>query len=453
MASTEEIPVIDPHDYCDFICRGEGQANVVIGAKHKETGVRCVWRIGKIRKTRYISVQPNCEIIGDYMKKIITPLLGSRYLSEMKLVKFDIMDVQNLGKLVRMPENTLIKDFEFFTKVSPNVSALRLMDILNMENGDYRQNADSDYLVAFQMIDATELPPVVMSGTLNPIITIEIKPKQGFYQQHEGIDINLCQTCIYTMEKVYDQEKFSRLSHFCPIRLYSGDYVQTVATLSALFMEPHRNLKIFMNGNVIHSDEIHIKDEDMTKKLFPNGNAEKDDLIQALAFLLTDSTSIENFNLHPKSVLYRIVNAQKIDEIGLIKAHEIYDKLSPDEQEQFMDKKRLSDIGLEAIVGEPSSENSGIHALNKYFLAATIKDCSVMISLRLLNNLPSGKVDSMIKLTNGKMFQYTTKIVDLDPKDARNLTSGYKRFIAGARLYKEHYEEINAQGYHFNCNI
>lgn len=51
------------------------------------------------------------------------------------------------------------------------------------------------YVCALEMLDATRIPRLV-PYVYGPTITIEIKPKQGFYQSHPGVDVSFCNNCI-----------------------------------------------------------------------------------------------------------------------------------------------------------------------------------------------------------------------------------------------------------------
>lgn len=69
----------------------------------------------------------------------------------------------------------------------------------------------SDHLVkTYPFIDILEMPdatriPKRLSNTYGQTITIELKPKQGFYQEHAGIVLpnskKYCQNCVLQIEK------------------------------------------------------------------------------------------------------------------------------------------------------------------------------------------------------------------------------------------------------------
>ena len=85
--------------------------------------------------------------------------------------------------------------------------------------------------------------------------------------------------------------------------------------------------------------------------------------------------------------------------------------------------------------------------VEQYLLAASMKDCSLMISVRLvaksdLDNLRGNNQNAIpligVNGTDGKRlyFAHSIRIVDLDPKSAKNLENAYCRFIAGVEFLR-----------------
>jgi hypothetical protein len=62
------------------------------------------------------------------------------------------------------------------------------------------------FIDILEMADATRIPKR-LSNTFGPTITIELKPKQGFFQHHPGININHCNNCILQVFLVTHQLK------------------------------------------------------------------------------------------------------------------------------------------------------------------------------------------------------------------------------------------------------
>lgn len=90
--------------------------------------------------------------------------------------------------------------------------------------------------------------------------------------------------------------------------------------------------------------------------------------------------------------------------------------------------------------------------VEQYLLAATMKDCSLMISVRLVTQqTPIIDQQKFIRVKgcdgNQLLFAYSVRVVDLDPKSPKNLERAYTRFLAGVEAIK-HNSNI-----HKPCNI
>lgn len=70
---------------------------------------------------------------------------------------------------------------------------------------------------------------------------------------------------------------------FCPLDLFSGDLERMRKALNSLIAVPHRNLRIFLDGTVIHSDEIQLAGEQLRETLFRDGSVTIEQLITAVS--------------------------------------------------------------------------------------------------------------------------------------------------------------------------
>jgi hypothetical protein len=136
--------------------------------------------------------------------------------------------------------------------------------------------------------------------------------------------------------------------------------------------------------------------------------------------------------------LATLLRAQKIDTIGIVKARQIYEQLSLDLQQQMLNKSNL--------LNRPNlnflSSNDPRSLIERYFVAATMKDCSLMISFRLVQgdftNLTAEDPSSLYLVRVRPMpdskpvsFTFSIRVVDLDPKSPKNLLNAYQRYING----------------------
>ncbi|KAE9416339.1 hypothetical protein Angca_006492 [Angiostrongylus cantonensis] len=397
------VDQVDPHEYRSFCFRGEGRANFVISAKHTSSGIRIVWRFTKERKSGLISWKAKSELVNKYMERFISPCLDPRFLVNSKIIEMTIENVHHLAKIPSLPANLKIETFSELQAFPTDLSFFPLSSV--------PRNVMK--LSALEMIDATRIPKHLISY-IGPTITVEIKPKQGFFQNHATVDLPYCNNCILQLEKC-GSEHFEKMYDFCPLDLFSGNLARMKLAVEALLRVPHRNFRLFIDGNLVHSDESLLDPALFTQTLFPSGQGNTDDLVTVLCLILAACDDVRDFSLRDHSVLGQILAAQKIDSVGILRAHQIYRALPAFVQKELKNKNRLPVMGLEVL-----EANDDRALLEKYLLAATMKDCSVMTSLRLV---PSGTYHAaastddaqMVKLANGLCFAYSVKIVDLDP--------------------------------------
>ncbi|PAV62475.1 hypothetical protein WR25_08592 isoform A [Diploscapter pachys] len=429
------VPLIDPTEYRSFCFRGEGRMNFVISAKHANNGSRIVWRFAKARKSGLVTVKAKSELVNEYMEKIVSPCLSPNYLVNPKIIEMKVNDVHQLVKIPSLPPNKKIESFEELLQLPENLSFLPLVSIPK----------NVTRISALEMLDATRIPKE-LPEYVGPTITVEIKPKQGFFQTHPTINVPFCNNCILQMEKC-QSDTFKQMYDFCPLQLFSGDFGRMRHALQSLIHIPHRNLRLFVDGNLIHYDEKTLEWGELNRALFDRMEQKLqegdeplkfgiDDILDALCLIISGSVSFESFALQPHSVLAQILKAQQIDSIGIVRAHCMLKQLADKQLNKLRDKTRIAKIGLQGVLALP--EDDPLSELIKYFVAATMKDCSVMVSLR---RIPDSSIDStklhgndIIAMPNGSYFAYSVKVVDLDPKSPKNLTNAYTRFMAGVKL-------------------
>lgn len=112
-------------------------------------------------------------------------------------------------------------------------------------------------------------------------------------------------------------------------------------------------------------------------------------------------------------------------------------------QKELLDKCLLPRKGVAFL-----HQNTDRALVERYLLAATMKDCSLMISMRLVDPLAfatqsaqsSGQQIVRVIGASGAgyiSFAYSVKIVDLDPKSPKNLLNAYGRFMDGVKLIEQ----------------
>uniref|UniRef100_A0A0R3RNE3 Inositol-pentakisphosphate 2-kinase n=1 Tax=Elaeophora elaphi TaxID=1147741 RepID=A0A0R3RNE3_9BILA len=112
-------------------------------------------------------------------------------------------------------------------------------------------------------------------------------------------------------------------------------------------------------------------------------------------------------------------------------------------QKELLDKCLLPKKGVTFL-----HQNTDRALVERYLLAATMKDCSLMISMRLVDPVAfatqsmqsSGQKIVRVIGASGvgyTSFAYSVKIVDLDPKSPKNLLNAYSRFMDGVKLIEQ----------------
>ena len=227
---------------------------------------------------------------------------------------------------------------------------------------------------------------------------------------------------------------------FCPLDLYSGNFTRMKAAISSLIHDPHRNLRIFRNGNTVHSDESVLSESKLNELLFPDENADIDILATALCQILAGvDDDVTDFGLTDESILNFLLKAQQIDPIGIVTAHQLYQSLSYCEQLRLHDKTRLMGQSLTSFI---TGQTDAMSLLERYFFAATLKDCSLMITLSQVAPSDfaqsSGLAKNVVKVRHPTplYFAYSIRIVDLDPKTPKNLVNAHQRFLDGIQIIK-----------------
>nr|CRZ21941.1 Bm6305 [Brugia malayi] len=424
-------PVIDPRSFRSFCFRGEGRANFVISAKCEKTGLRIAWRLTKQRKSGNVTTKPKCHVVIAYLEKLIVPFLGRQFLVKPKVVEIDTESLHHLAKIPALPFNLKIETFDELCDSKKYPSTMSFFPSCCPKN--------IRYVSILQMMDATRIPKCLSSRYFGPTITVEIKPKQGFMQNHPGISVPYCNNCILQLEKCHS-DAFEQMYDFCPLDLFSGDLKRMRKALNSLFVVPHRNLRIFLDGSLIHSDENQLTSEQLHELLFRDTSVSVQQLITALCCILVNAPSDDLFAVHDSGVLTKLLNGQRIDTIGIVRAYQIYTNLSETMQKELLDKCLLPKKDVTFL-----HQNTDRALVERYLLAATMKDCSLMISMRLVDpvafatqNVQSSR-QQIVRVVGSSYtsFAYSVKIVDLDPKSPKNLLNAYNRFMDGVRLIEK----------------
>jgi hypothetical protein len=71
---------------------------------------------------------------------------------------------------------------------------------------------------------------------------------------------------------------------FCPLDLFSGDLHRMSQAIESLIADPHRNLRVFLDGTPVHDEESVLNRSELEPLLFPNSPVQLNLLVKAVGF-------------------------------------------------------------------------------------------------------------------------------------------------------------------------
>ncbi|KAF5455887.1 hypothetical protein F2P56_025417 [Juglans regia] len=418
--------VLEQKHAIDWVYRGEGAANLVLaytGSSHSFIGK--VMRIPKAprngsphmrsptalstherllwRDVDGIVSSPNKEIAAQfYVQHVMVPLLGSEHV--------------DAGMRVLVSR-------EFLDSVEKNVICQRPA---------WRVDAakvDTDRDSVLLLTDHSLFP----GGTLNSrsCVSVEIKPKCGFLpfsrfiSDRNAIKRSITRFRMHQALKLH-QGEISELSEYDPIDLFSKCKDRIDKAIISLFNTPQNNFRVFLNGSLIfgalgagaNSTSFVISEafEDALKSVIWADNNTR-----TMNFLQLVSETV-----YKSGVLDQLLEIQKLDNFDIEGAvHAYYDIIyesCPVCRESGGDKVSQIYTSLHSI---PLDESLKI--VKDYLIAATAKDCSLIISFRPSEDGYSGSPYNKIHLeATNQIFDYKASFIDLDLKPLKKMEDYYE---------------------------
>ncbi|KAK8696168.1 hypothetical protein V6N13_001305 [Hibiscus sabdariffa] len=423
-----EKVILDQKDAVDWVYRGEGAANLVLAYNgsspvfmgkvmriqksqrkgksrvHENEGLtaheRLLWR-----EYKELMVWPNREIVQQlYVKHVMSPLLGPQHV--------------DAGTRVHVTK-------EFLLSVEKNVTCRR--PACRIDSSQVDVNRDSVLIISDHS--------VFMNGTLKggPCITVEIKPKCGFLpisrfiSEENAVKRTTTRFKMHQELKLHNQE-ISEYSEYNPLDLFSGSLDMICKAIEALYATPQNNFRVFLNGSIVFgglgggagSTTVLVGEafEDALKDVIKAG----DGLCKTSFIQLVAET------VYTSGVLGQLLEVQKLDAYDIEGAiHAYYNIISqPCMVCRELSKDKLSNrhTSLHSITLDES-----LKIVKDYLLAATVKDCSLMISFRPMEDgeVLSGSSNSTVYLGSTKqVFEYKVFFIDLDLKPLKKMEDYYK---------------------------
>lgn len=406
--------ILEEKDAGDWSYRGEGAVNLVLAYSGSSPALSGkIIRVQKIQRNGSDTVirrsvlskhecilwkdvdaivtSPNKEIADQlYVQCVMIPLLGSEFVD---------------------PGVRILVTREFLESVERNSLCQRPGWRVNTANVD----CFSDSVLL--MSDHSVFPHGASKGA--PCISVEIKPKCGFLPSSSYIaDENAIKKNVtrFKMHQVLklQQLQIQHLSEYDPLELFSGSRERIHKAIRALFANPQNNLRVFLNGSLIYGGL--------------GGGNHGTNFIKVEAFEDHLKSFIHGENgLHTRSfvdlvgeailklgVLDRLLEVQKLDKFDVEGAiHAYYDIVSqPCKICRNSGENRQKYSSLHSI---PVDESLKI--VRDYLIAATAKDCSLMISFRPREgDDPESHYRTIYLDSTKQRFDVKAYFIDLDMK-------------------------------------
>ncbi|XVF36067.1 hypothetical protein REPUB_Repub19eG0026300 [Reevesia pubescens] len=423
-----EKVILEQKDAVDWVYRGEGAANLVLAyTGSSPTFIGKVMRIQKSQRNgkngvngngalttherllwgedEVLTASPNREIVEQlYVKHVMSRLLGPKHV--------------DAGMCVCVTK-------EFLEFVEKNVNSKR--PVWRVDSAQVEVNRDSVLIIP----DHSIFPNGTLKG--GPCITVEIKPKCGFLPisrfiaEENAVKRTIVRFKMHQALKLHNQE-ISEYSEYNPLDLFSGSRDRIHKAIKALYATPQNNFRVFLNGSLVFGGLGGGTDGTTVRVGEAFENALKN-VIQADNGLCTTSfIQLVAETVYTSGVLDQLLEVQKLDTYDIEGAiHAYYNIISqPCMVCREWSKGKLPNryASLHSI---PLDESLKI--VRDYLIAATVKDCSLMISFRPKEDgdLLSGSSHNTVYLgSTNQVFEYKVYFIDLDLRPLKKMEHYYE---------------------------
>lgn len=203
--------------------------------------------------------------------KILGPLLGQQLITPSHVYHIDLEEIDEIE---------------------------RALESIRPAHRKHKRLASVCHLVV--LADCTQLPkPMPPSVSTEPVYCIELKPKQGFLTKGH-------QHCPFCLNQFLKRKhgKIQRLSQYCPLDLFSGEWPRMLKALLALTKTPQNNLRIFQDGNLVFAEECQTNLTKILKEWFhdaatPDESLPMENLCTLVIKSLLQKVAYDDDAVHP----------------------------------------------------------------------------------------------------------------------------------------------------------
>ncbi|KAK7310919.1 hypothetical protein RJT34_08718 [Clitoria ternatea] len=430
--------VLGKKDAAEWIYRGEGAANLVLA--YTGSSPSFIGKVMRIRKAPRNGAQsmsmrsPSAmtalerllwkdfdELISSpdndiacqlFVHNVMMPLLGSEFV--------------DAGILVQVSR-------EFLELAEKNVICQR--PVWRVDSAQVDMDRDSVLLMSDHSLFTHG------NQGSSPCISVEIKPKCGFLpfsrfiSEETDIKKRITRFQMHQALKLHRGE-ISLLSEYDPLDLFSGSKERIHKAIKDLFTTPQNNFRVFMNGSLIFGG-LGGGAEDTNFCIAEAFEVALKSIIQADDGMCTENLlTLVTEAVQKSGVLHRLLEVQKLDNVDIEGAiHAYYDITN----QQCTLCRELSEEQVTRYTSLHSSlMDESLRIVKDYLIAATAKDCSLMMSFRPRKEADSISLSSSIYLESTKQtFDFKVYFIDLDLKRMSKMEEYYELDKKVVSCYKE----------------
>lgn len=398
------------------VYRGEGNANLVVAL----TDRRIVLRFPK-SKFADKNQDEKIQCIARYHNNVMIPELGENYVQQVNIGVISYQDLEDIKEAVKYsrPPQRCNKDI-FFPK------SLIMRDLA--------------------------LPSLEMEAcTMGTVLSVELKPKQGYRLLRNCVHQSLCNFCMKQWYKL-ESNKIEERSHYCPFDLYSGDPDNMSRAIDALIQSPQNNLRVFRNGDLMHGED-RVTDQclEFLTDFFDGEGKLSFNAVLIRALLSENKNKCHNSqksreshtcdkdksHLPKNCILRAVLNLQRKTSITDSEALDILNDLLGTVDDITEIQRLITKPNKEVV--KSSAYSDKLRLLRNYMLAVTAKDLSIILTVREAKaGVDVNMIGDYLRVRN-KIFCYSWSIVDLDPKQLTRIS----KYVSQKQMWLEAFRKRN----------
>lgn len=439
-----------------LVYRGEGNSSLVIALKLERKVIRLLKADAKQLKN--VETENIYSMLMSHIAfnvNVIPAIINTNFYTYPQLIKLNESQIETINQLVRDKRPSF--------RLDKTIS-----------------NSDT---YALLLPDYCCLPKSLRQfSSAGPVISVEIKPKQGFLPDagllidELKIKSQVCRYCLAQFHKL-KKRSISRISNYCPLDLFSGCPKRMSTAISSLIEAPQNNFRVFRDIHLAYADETNTSLTQVLHDFIVTTDAKVDKidvfsklLIDALRLRLAPNSKSKNTtqltqycemhntdhkclcndsdHLQPSgSVLDVILEAQKLDTIDSSIACDMFDyiTLMAINNEYIIDKLNCSSVPAsfdceKQLIGETKLDYYS-RKVWQFLVSLTAKDCSIMISMQRLVDEDASDVplNHLIydKIT-GEKYLVSVSVTDLDQKSPHKIKRTLSNDRRMVRAFYQH---------------